>query len=107
MAGQALAHSWGPSGCERGLPLLTCLELPLGSAGPSVLLRLPRLPCQCFSVAVHQNPGELVKNSAARLPHQWSPDIWDGTRDAFCVSLELPRSTEEQAASISPQGSEL
>lgn len=27
MAGQALAHSWGPSGCERGLPLLTCVEL--------------------------------------------------------------------------------
>lgn len=68
MAGQALAHSWGPSGYERGLPLLTCVELPLGSAGPSVLLRLPRLPCQCFSVAVHQNLGSWLKTQLPACP---------------------------------------
>lgn len=34
MAGEALAHSWGPGGCERGLPLLTCVELAARLCGP-------------------------------------------------------------------------
>lgn len=55
MAGQALAHSWGPSGCERGLPLLTCVELATQLCGPihppqAAMAALPViLLCGCTS----------------------------------------------------------
>lgn len=68
--------------------------------------QLPWLPCRRFSsVALYQDLlGSWLKTHTVCLLYQWNPDSWDGTRDAFSVLSELPRSTEERAASISPQG---